>query len=194
MLVYPIFITDFPDEETEIKSLPGQYRRGVNKLVAWLAPLVERGLKSVILFGVPLKDGVKDATASKASAQDGPVVQAIKVLKKQWPSMFIMTDVCMCEYTDHGHCGVLNEDGSLNQVESCKRIAEIAVDYARAGADCVAPSDMNDGRILAIKRGLIRENLAHRTMLISYAAKFSGCLYGPFREGMFVPPFCLNAS
>ncbi|KAF8541573.1 hypothetical protein BDD12DRAFT_828949 [Trichophaea hybrida] len=93
-----------------------------------------------------------------------------------------MTDVCLCEYTSHGHCGVLNDDGTLNQEKSCKRIAETAVDYALAGADSVAPSDMNDGRVLAIKQGLIDAGVAHKTMLISYAAKFSGCLYGPFRD------------
>lgn len=94
-----------------------------------------------------------------------------------------MTDVCLCEYTSHGHCGVLHEDGTLNQVESVKRIAQTAVDYALAGADCVAPSDMNDGRVKAIKQGLINANIAHKVMVMSYAAKFSGCLYGPFRDG-----------
>lgn len=182
MLVYPVFITDNPDEETLISSLPGQCRRGVNKLIPFLARLVSQGLKSVILFGVPLKPGVKDPTGSQSAAQDGPVVQAIRAIKKNLPTLFVMTDVCLCEYTSHGHCGILNEDGSLNQELSCQRIAETAVEYARAGADCVAPSDMNDGRVLTIKRGLVAAGLAHNTMLISYAAKFSSCLYGPFRD------------
>ncbi|KAA8900652.1 hypothetical protein FN846DRAFT_799061 [Sphaerosporella brunnea] len=181
-LVYPLFITDNPDEETLVPSLPGQCRRGINKLVPFLTPLVERGLRSVILFGVPLAPDVKDATGSQASASDGPVILGVKTIKKAFPHLFVMCDVCLCEYTSHGHCGVLNDDGTLNQEESCKRIAVTAVDYALAGADCVAPSDMNDGRILAIKRGLIKAGVAHKTMLLSYAAKFSGCLYGPFRD------------
>jgi len=182
MLVYPLFITDNPDEETAIPSLPGQKRWGVNKLVPFLKPLVERGLASVILFGVPLAPDAKDPTGSKASHPDGPVIAAAKAVRKAFPEMFIMADVCLCEYTSHGHCGVLNEDGTLNQQLSCERIAKTAVDYALAGCDCVAPSDMNDGRVLAIKRGLIEAGIAHKTMLMSYAAKFSGCLYGPFRD------------
>lgn len=98
-----------------------------------------------------------------------------------------MTDVCLCEYTSHGHCGILNNDGTLNRELSNKRIADTAVDYALAGADCVAPSDMNDGRIKAIKQGLIQANIVHKTMVMSYAAKFSGCLYGPFRDGESSP-------
>jgi porphobilinogen synthase len=180
--VYPLFITDNPDEETLVPSLPGQCRRGINKLVPFLTPLVERGLRSVILFGVPLASDAKDPFGSKASASDGPVVLAIKAIKNAFPNIFVMCDVCLCEYTSHGHCGVLNSDGTLNKEESCKRIATTAVDYAIAGADSVAPSDMNDGRVLAIKQGLIKAGIAHKTMLISYAAKFSGCLYGPFRD------------
>ncbi|KAI5840696.1 hypothetical protein DFP73DRAFT_633603 [Morchella snyderi] len=182
MLVYPVFITDNDDEETLVPSLPNQYRRGVNKLIPFLAPLVTKGLTSVILFGVPLAPTAKDPTGSKASDPDGPVVRSIKAIKKAFPQMFVMTDVCLCEYTSHGHCGILHEDGTLNQVESVKRIAQTAVDYALAGADCVAPSDMNDGRIKAIKLGLMEANVAHKTMVMSYAAKFSGCLYGPFRD------------
>lgn len=183
MLVYPIFITDNADEETPIASLPGQKRWGVNKVIPFLAPLVERGLKSVILFGVPLAEDAKDETGSKGSDPNGPVILAIKAIKKAFPHVFIMCDVCLCEYTSHGHCGVLNHDGTLNQPKSIERIKQLAVDYALAGADCVAPSDMNDGRILAIKQGLMEAGVAHKVMLISYAAKFSGSLYGPFREG-----------
>jgi porphobilinogen synthase len=144
---------------------------------------VAKGLASVILFGVPLAPAAKDETGSNASDPGGPVILAIKALKKAFPTLFIMTDVCLCEYTSHGHCGILNGDGTLNREESNKRIAETAVDYALAGADCVAPSDMNDGRIKAIKQGLVEVGIAHKTMVMSYAAKFSGCLYGPFRDG-----------
>lgn len=139
----------------------------------------------MILFGVPLAPDAKDPTGSKASHPDSPVVRSIKAIKKAFPHLFVMTDVCLCEYTSHGHCGVLNQDGTLNQVESVKRIAATAIDYALAGADCVAPSDMNDGRIKGIKQGLIDTGIAHKIMVMSYAAKFSGCLYGPFREGKY---------
>ena len=163
-------------------SLPGQARRGINKLIPFLTPLVERGLRAVILFGVPLAPTAKDPTGSQASAPGGPVIASIKAIKRAFPGVFVMTDVCLCEYTSHGHCGVLNQDGTLDAAASCARIAATAVDYALAGADAVAPSDMNDGRVLAIKRGLLAAGVAHKTMLISYAAKFAGCLYGPFRD------------
>ncbi|KAK9460152.1 uncharacterized protein V1516DRAFT_679070 [Lipomyces oligophaga] len=181
-LIYPLFITDNADEETEIASLPGQKRWGVNKVVPYVEELVKKGLKAVILFGVPLAEGVKDPVATAADDPNGPVILAIKALSKACKDLFIMCDVCMCEYTSHGHCGVLREDGTLNREESVRRLAAIAVNYARAGAHSVAPSDMVDGRIRAIKRGLIDAGLAHKCMLMSYSAKFSGNLYGPFRD------------
>ena len=180
--MYPLFVSDIADEQTPVQSLPGQSRRGVAKLIPFLEPLVGLGLRAVILFGVLLTPAAKDETGSQASAADGPVVQAIRAIKHAFPHLFVMADVCLCEYTSHGHCGVLTADGSLDQPASCARIAATAVDYAAAGADCVAPSDMNDGRVLAIKRALAAAGLAHRTMLLSYSAKFSGCLYGPFRD------------
>lgn len=180
--MYPLFVSDIADEQTPVLSLPGQSRRGVAKLIPFLEPLVGLGLRAVILFGVLLAPAAKDETGSQASAADGPVVQAIRAIKHAFPHLFVMADVCLCEYTSHGHCGVLMADGSLDQRASCARIAATAVDYAAAGADCVAPSDMNDGRVLAIKRALAAAGLAHRTMLLSYSAKFSGCLYGPFRD------------
>ncbi|KAI5808958.1 hypothetical protein DFH27DRAFT_478245 [Peziza echinospora] len=182
MLIYPLFITDNDDEETLVASLPGQYRRGINKLLPFITPLIARGLKSVILFGVPLHPSAKDPTGSQSCAPTGPVVQAIKLLKANFPQLFIVTDVCLCEYTSHGHCGVLYPDGRLNNVESVRRIRETAVGYALAGADCVAPSDMNDGRIRAIKEGLREVGLENKVLLMSYAAKFAGNLYGPFRD------------
>lgn len=151
-------------------------------MILFLEPLVAKGLTSVILFGVP---DTKDPTGSGASHPDSPVVRSIKAIKERFPHLFVIADVCLCEYTSHGHCGILNEDGTLSQAESVKRIATTAVDYALAGADCVAPSDMNDGRIKSIKQGLINAGIAHKTMVMSYAAKFSGCLYGPFREGKY---------
>ena len=182
MLIYPLFISDKPDEETPIPSLPDQHRRGITKVVAHLEPLIRKGLKSVILFGVPLIPGTKDALGTAADDPQGPVIQTIRLLRRHFPQLYIVADVCLCEYTSHGHCGILREDGSLNNSLSVDRISDVALAYAEAGAHCVAPSDMNDGRIRAIKLKLIESGIAHRVTLMSYAAKFSGCLYGPFRD------------
>lgn len=182
MLIYPLFVSDQVDEEVLIPSLPGQYRRGLNKLIPFLETLVHKGLRSVILFGVPMAPGTKDALGTAADDPKGPVISAIRLLRQRFPALFICADVCLCEYTSHGHCGILRDDGSLNNQLSVDRISDVAIAYARAGAQCVAPSDMNDGRIRAIKLKLIEEGIAHKTLLMSYAAKFSGCLYGPFRD------------
>ncbi|CCU79455.1 unnamed protein product [Blumeria hordei] len=190
MLILPLFLTDNNDEETLIPSLPGHYRRGINKIVNYLRPLVQKGLRSVILFGVPLAPGAKDVLATAADDPTGPVIAVIHLLRERFPQLFIVADVCLCEYTSHGHCGILREDGSLNNELSVDRISDVAIAYARAGAHCIAPSDMNDGRIRAIKLKLIEEGIAHRVVLMSYAAKFSGCLYGPFRDAAgSVPSF-----
>ena len=182
MLIYPLFITDNPNEVTPIPSLPNQNRIGLNKLIPFLQPLVAKGLRSVILFGVPLAPSAKDALGTAADDPEGPVIQAIQLIRRQFPSIFIVADVCLCECTSHGHCGILRDDGSLNNAMSVERISDVAMAYANAGAHCVAPSDMNDGRIRAIKLKLIEAGLSHQVNLMSYAAKFSGCLYGPFRD------------
>jgi len=181
MLMYPIFITDDPDASVEIATLPGQRRWGVNKLEGFLSPLVQKGLKSVILFGVPLKCE-KDDRGTPADDPDGPVIQAIRKLRKLYPSLYIAVDVCLCEYTSHGHCGVLHEDGTIDTEPSVERLAEVAVNYANAGAHCVAPSDMMDGRVKAIKTALIGSGFGNKCTLMSYAAKFASSLYGPFRD------------
>ncbi|TGO87247.1 hypothetical protein BPOR_0239g00120 [Botrytis porri] len=190
MLIYPLFISDIEDEETLIPSLPDQHRRGINKVVPFLEPLIRKGLRSVILFGVPIAPNVKDALGTAADDPQGPVIATIRLLRQRFPQIFIVADVCLCEYTSHGHCGILRDDGSLNNQLSVDRVSDVAIAYAQAGAHCVAPSDMNDGRIRAIKLKLIEEGIAHRVVLMSYAAKFSGCLYGPFRDAAgSVPSF-----
>ncbi|TFK44852.1 hypothetical protein BDQ12DRAFT_641849 [Crucibulum laeve] len=181
MLMYPIFITDDPNASVEIASLPGQRRWGVNKLEEFLGPLVKKGLQSVILFGVPL-NCAKDACGTPADDPNGPVILAIKKLRELFPALYIACDVCLCEYTDHGHCGYLHEDGTINTAPSVDRIAQVAVNYAKAGAHCVAPSDMMDGRIKGIKRALIDAGLGNKCTLMSYSAKFASSLYGPFRD------------
>lgn len=182
LFIYPLFVSDDPDEEFEISALPNQKRWGVNKLVPFVKTLVDKGLRAVLLFGVPLKEGAKDPEGSAADDPNGTVIPAIKALREHFPDLFIMCDVCLCEYTSHGHCGVLREDGSIIRDKSVQRLAAVASNYARAGAHAVCPSDMIDGRIREIKLGLIKNDLAHRTMLVSYSAKFAGGLYGPFRD------------
>ncbi|KAK0504723.1 hypothetical protein EDD18DRAFT_1126084 [Armillaria luteobubalina] len=181
MLMYPIFITDDPDASEVIESLPGQKRWGVNKLDEFLGPLVKKGLQSVILFGVPMKC-IKDGRGTPADDPTGPVILAIKKLRELFPALYIACDVCLCEYTSHGHCGLLHDDGTINNAPSVDRIAEVAVNYAKAGAHCVAPSDMMDGRIKGIKQGLIDAGLGNRCTLMAYSAKFASALYGPFRD------------
>ncbi|CCF58964.1 hypothetical protein KAFR_0F03680 [Kazachstania africana CBS 2517] len=188
MLIFPLFISDNPNDETPIDSLPNIKRFGANKIVQYLRPLIEKGLRSVILFGVPLKENVKDPVGTAADDPDGPVIQGIKVLRQAFPDLYIICDVCLCEYTSHGHCGVLYDDGTINRERSVSRLAAVAVNYAKAGANCIAPSDMIDGRIKDIKLGLIRANLAHKIFVLSYAAKFSGNLYGPFRDAACSAP------
>lgn len=181
MLQYPIFITDEPDAEVEIHSLPGQKRWGINKLESFLAPLVAKGLRSVILFGVPLHMD-KDGRGSPADHPDTPVIQATKLIRRVFPEVVVACDVCLCEYTSHGHCGELREDGTIENGASVRRMAEVAVAYAKAGAHMVAPSDMMDGRIRAIKQALIDNGFSNRCNLMSYSAKFASSMYGPFRE------------
>ena len=123
----------------------------------------------------------QDAHGTPADDPQGPVILAIGKLRALFPTLFIAADVCLCEYTSHGHCGILNEDNTICQKPSAERIAQVAVAYARAGAHCVAPSDMMDGRIKAIKRGLIDEGYGNKCLLMSYSAKFASGLYGPFR-------------
>ncbi|KAG9102639.1 Aminolevulinate dehydratase [Ceratobasidium sp. 370] len=182
MFMYPIFITDDPTAEVDIAALPGQKRWGVDRLQGFLGPLVDKGLKSVILFGVPLNCN-KDDHGTPADDPQGPVILAIKKLRELFPSLYIAADVCLCEYTSHGHCGyLLPNTRIIDQAPSAQRIAEVALAYARAGAHCVAPSDMMDGRIASIKRRLIDAGFANQCTLMSYAAKFASGLYGPFRE------------
>lgn len=159
----------------------------MDRLSEFLGPLVERGLQSVILFGVPVLKQ-KDATGTLADDIDGPVIQAIRYLREHFPSLYVATDVCLCEYTSHGHCGILCEDGTVNNEESTKRLAQVAVAYAKAGAHCVAPSDMMDGRISSISTALRAAGLGGKTTLMAYSAKFASGMYGPFREAVASAP------
>lgn len=182
MFIFPLFISDISDEEIVMESLPNIKRVGIEKLLQYVSPLVEKGLRAVILFGVIMKPGVKDEEGTPADDPQGPVISAIRLLREKFPQLYIMCDVCLCEYTSHGHCGILHEDGTLKREQSVLRIGAVAQSYAKAGANCVAPSDMMDGRIREIKRGLIEAQLENKVLVMSYSAKFLGSLYGPFRD------------
>lgn len=181
-LLYPVFVLDVDKQKTAINALPGQYRWSVDMLPELLDPLVKLGLQSVLLFGVLTDESVKDPRGSFASSDKNPVVRACKFIREKYPLLTIVCDVCLCAYTNHGHCGLIREDLTINNEPSIQRIAEVAVAYAVAGAHVVAPSDMMDGRIGAIKTELKRIQLGSKVAVMSYSAKFASCYYGPFRE------------
>jgi len=178
-LMLPMFVADVA-EDHEIKAMPGVMQRGVDSLAAEVERLVERGLRSYILFGVPDQ---KDPKASGAVDPDGVVPRAIKAIRKRvGDAAFIATDVCVCSYTDHGHCGVIhNENEQLDNDESIELLAQMALTHARAGANMVAPSDMMDGRVRHIRETLDDDGRVH-TPIMSYAVKYASALYGPFRH------------
>uniref|UniRef100_A0A1B6LQK7 porphobilinogen synthase n=1 Tax=Graphocephala atropunctata TaxID=36148 RepID=A0A1B6LQK7_9HEMI len=152
-IMYPVFVVDVDDAKLEVDSMPGVYKYGKNIVVSELKPLVNNGLKSVLLFGV-ITQIPKNSYGNCADSKDNPVIKVIPLLRSSFPELVIACDVCLCPYTIHGHCGILRDDGTINNELSIKRIAEIAVSYAKAGCHIVAPSDMMDGRVLAIKNGL----------------------------------------
>ena len=176
-LIYPLFIVEGEKQKQPIESMPGVFRFSPDNLEQEIAEITALGIKSVILFGIPEH---KDWCGSEAYNPDGVVQQAIRTVRALAPEMVIITDICMCEYTDHGHCGILDEDGTVNNDETLKYLARIALSCAEAGADIVAPSDMMDGRVAAI-RALLDENGYENIPILSYAAKYASNFYGPFR-------------
>lgn len=180
-LIYPIFISDQDDLQEPIKSLPGQFRWGVGKIESFLGPLVQKGLSSIMVFGVP-KNITKDSRGSAADDPQGPVIRAIKLVREKFPNVVVSCDVCLCAYTSSGHCGLLHEDGSLDSPSSCDRLAEVSLNYAKAGCHVLVPSDMMDGRVKAIKRKLTEEKIAHKCSVMSMSSKYASAYYGPFRD------------
>ncbi|CAK9812761.1 Delta-aminolevulinic acid dehydratase [Anthophora quadrimaculata] len=180
-LMYPIFILDNQDATEAIASMPGVFRYGINHLRKLLQPLVSKGLQSILLFGVS-KHLKKDDIGSNADSIENPIIQAVPLIRQWFPDLLIACDVCLCPYTIHGHCGILYEDGSINNKASIERISEVALAYAKVGAQIVAPSDMMDGRIGAIKKKLIETGLVNKVAVLSYAVKFASGFYGPFRD------------
>jgi porphobilinogen synthase len=176
-LVYPMFVCPGEGIRREIPSMPGNYQLSVDELVKDCEGVRSLGLGGVILFGIPES---KDEAASGAYAEDGIVQRAVRAIKKEVRDLVVITDVCNCEYTSHGHCGkVIN--GEVDNDATLEWLAASAVSHARAGADIVAPSDMMDGRVAAIRKALDEKGFANIPIL-SYAAKFASCFYGPFRE------------
>lgn len=175
--IYPVFIVEGNNIKREIRSLKGNYHWSVDKLEELVKELNEAKVKSVILFGIPEH---KDCVGSEAYNDDGIVQKAIRKLKELDSNLYIITDVCMCEYTNHGHCGILNNNNVDND-KTLVYLGEIALSHVKAGADMVAPSDMMDGRIGYI-REVLDKNGFENIPIMSYAAKYSSAFYGPFRE------------
>ena len=176
-LVAPLFAVEGRGVREPVASMPGVFRHSVDTLVREIKEVRDLGIPAVILFGVPDR---KDARGSCADAADGVIQRAVDAAKSAEPDLCVITDVCLCEYTDHGHCGIV-EGGEVKNDPSLVRLAATAVSHARAGADVVAPSDMMDGRVAAIRRALDAAGFPD-TAILSYAAKFASAYYGPFRE------------
>jgi porphobilinogen synthase len=182
-LIYPLFVKPGKNIKEEISSMPGVFRFSVDQLEAEARECLALGIKSVILFGLPAK---KDAMGTGAHIKDGIIQQAIRELKKKVPEMIVITDVCLCEYTDHGHCGCLIDEKVDNDA-TLEILAKTALSHAQAGADMVAPSDMMDGRIAEI-RAALDENNFDSIPIMSYAVKYASAFYGPFRDAAECAP------
>lgn len=176
-LIYPLFVKEGENIEEEIPSMEGQYRYSIDRLPYELERLQKAGVDKVMFFGIP---DVKDEVGSQAYAEDGIVQKAIREARKQFPDIYLITDVCMCEYTSHGHCGVLCGHDVEND-KTLELLAKTALSHVQAGADMVAPSDMMDGRVAAI-RHILDENNYKDTPIMSYAVKYASAFYGPFRD------------
>ena len=177
-LVFPLFITAGRGIRSEIPSMPGNYHLSVDQLGPEIDRVLAAGVPAVLLFGLPEQ---KDPIGSEAWAETGAVQQAIGQIKRRAPELCVITDVCLCEYTSHGHCGQVDETGEVQNDATLELLCRVAVSHAQAGADIVAPSDMMDGRVGAIRAALDETGLAD-IAIMSYAVKYASAFYGPFRE------------
>ena len=175
--VYPLFVTHGRGVREPISAMPGQFRVSIDELLKEAKDAAGMGIPAILLFGVPAE---KDARASEAYAEDGIIQQAVRAVKDRVPDLLVITDVCLCEYTSHGHCGIV-EDGTVRNDPTLELLARVAVSHAEAGADVVAPSDMMDGRVGAIREALDETGCAD-TPIMAYSAKYASVFYGPFRE------------
>lgn len=177
-IIYPIFIKEGENIKSEILSMPGVYRYSVDRLSEELDELTRLGINTILLFGIPAH---KDKYATESYSENGVIQKAIRYIKQNYSNFLIIGDVCCCEYTNHGHCGILDEDGCVKNDETLEVLAQIALSYAKSGVDIVAPSDMMDGRVGKIVK-VLEENGFHDIPVMSYAIKYSSAYYGPFRE------------
>ncbi|RDY22764.1 porphobilinogen synthase [Romboutsia maritimum] len=179
-LIYPLFIVEGENVKKEISSLPGVYHFSIDKLEEEIKEIRELGIEHVILFGIP-HDHDKDEYGKEAYNDKGIVQRAIRKIKEIDSEMNVITDVCMCEYTSHGHCGILKENGYVDNDKTLEYLAKTALSHVKAGADMVAPSDMMDGRIQAIREVLDKDGFEH-IGIMAYSVKYASTFYGPFRE------------
>ena len=176
---WPTFVVPGQQIKEEIASMPGQFRYSPDQLLPAVEAVVKQGIGSILLFGQT--DQPKDNGGSQAWCDHGAVQQAIRLIKREFPQLTVISDVCLCAYTDHGHCAPLRSDGSLDNDLACECLARTALSHAAAGADIVAPSAMMDGQVAAI-RSALAENEFHHTLLMAYSTKFASACYGPFRD------------
>ncbi|MCK5834533.1 MAG: porphobilinogen synthase [Lentisphaeria bacterium] len=178
--IWPVFVIEGENIEIDITSMPNQKRYSIDRLIDALSPLVEKGLGGIMLFGV-IADELKTEKGDYSFNDQGLVQRAIRVIKERFPDLVLFTDVCMCAYTCHGHCGILRPSGQVLNDPSLEILAKMAVSHAKAGADGVGPSAMMDGQVSAIRKGLDQHGFTE-TMIMSYSTKFASAMYGPFRE------------
>ena len=181
--IYPMFVMPGKNKKVPIKSMPGIYKQSIDNLIKEIREVKKLGIKAVLLFGIPER---KDEMGTEGYDENGIIQKALREIKKKVKDIIVITDVCMCEYTSHGHCGII-KDGDVDNDETLKYLAKMSLSHAQAGADMVAPSDMMDGRV-----GVIRDELDangfNNIAIMSYSAKYASAFYGPFREAAESPP------
>ena len=177
-LIYPLFVCHGREVKTPIESMPGCYQLSLDQLLTEVTEIADLGISGVMLFGIPAS---KDEAGTEAYDPQGIVQEAVKMIKQAAPRLFVITDVCLCEYTDHGHCGIVDGDGTVDNDKTLELLARSALSHADSGADMVAPSAMMDGQVKAIRTALDQSGHSE-TPILAYAAKFASAFYGPFRE------------
>ena len=182
-LIYPLFVVEGENKKQEISAMPQNYRFSVDKLVEEAKEISKLGIQGILLFGIPDN---KDEFGTTAYCEENIIQKAIKALKQAVPELYIIADVCLCEYTSHGHCGVICDEKVDNE-KTLPLLAKAAVSYAKAGADCIAPSDMMDNRVAYIRKAL-NENNCNDVAIMAYSAKYCSAFYGPFREAAHSAP------
>lgn len=181
--IYPLFIREGKGIKEEIRSMPGIFRYSIDKVLEEIKEALDLGIKAFLLFGIPEK---KDELGTSAFVHDGIIQRALKTIKDKFPEALLITDVCLCEYTSHGHCGII-KDGKVDNDLTLEQLARIAVSHAKAGADWIAPSDMMDGRVARIREALDEAGFTE-VVIMSYAVKYCSSFYGPFREAAHSAP------